>query len=111
MVQTRTDQCRKRKYNIPLPLHQNFAFLFIIVTNRKDPSTHEVSYRMAVDFRMINGQLEYWSYPLMRIDGIFSKLDSPKLIPTSKVRSSYYNITVSEDGRKYTAFTTEYGKY
>ena len=27
------------------------------------------------------------------------------------VRSSYYNITVAEDGRKYTIFTREYGKF
>ena len=72
----------------------------------KDPSTNEIWYRMVDDFRNIHYQLEYWSFPLMRIDRIFSKLFS-----TLDVRSCYYNITVAEHSRKYTAFPTEYGKY
>ena len=59
----------------------------------------------------MNEQLEYWSYPLMCIDRIFSKLNGSKLFSTLDVRSGYYNITIAEDSRQYTAFTTEYGKY
>ena len=66
---------------------------------------------MGVDFRKIHEQLEYWSYPFMRIDRIFSKLHRTKLFSTLDVRSGYNNITMVEHGRKYTAFTTEYGKY
>ena len=64
-------------------------------------STHEVTYRMVVDFTKINKQLEYWSYPLMKINKIFSNLDVIKLFSTLNVKSGYYNITVAEDGRKY----------
>ena len=56
-------------------------------------------------------QLEFWSYPLMRIGRIFSKLHRAKLFSTFDVGSSCWNITVAKDSRKYTAFTTEYGKY
>ena len=40
----------------------------------------------------------------------FSKLLGSKLFSTLDDSSNYYNITVAEDSRKYTAFTTEYGK-
>ena len=47
----------------------------------------------------------------MCIDRIFSKLNGSKLFSTLDVRSGYFNITIAEDSRQYTAFTTEYGKY
>ena len=47
----------------------------------------------------------------MSIDRIFSKLLEAELSSTLDVSSSYYNITAAEDNTKYTAFTTEYGKY
>ena len=42
---------------------------------------------------------------------IFSKLHGVSLFLTLNIRCGYYNITVAEDSRKYTAFTTEYGTY
>ena len=47
----------------------------------------------------------------MCIDRIFSKLNGSKLFSALDVRSGYYNITIAEDSRQYTAFTTEYRKY
>ena len=47
---------------------------------------------MVVDFRKINEQIEYWSYPLMTIEQIFSKLHGARLITTFDVRSRYYKI-------------------
>ena len=59
----------------------------------------------------MNEQLEYWSYLLMSIDKNISKLTGSKIFSTFDVRSGYYNITIVEDSRQYTTFTTEYGKY
>ena len=39
------------------------------------------------------------------------KIPWHKLFSTLDVRSDYYNINVAEGSHKYTAFTTEYGKY
>ena len=89
----------------------DFASQVIIAHKKKDPTTHEITFKMVVGFRKMNEQLEYWSYPLMCIDIIFSKLNGSKLFSTLAVRSRYYNITIAEDSRQYTAFTTEYGKY
>ena len=47
----------------------------------------------------------------MRIDRIFPKLYGAKLVSTLGVTSGYYNITIAENSRKHTAFSTEYGKY
>ena len=66
---------------------------------------------MVVYFKKIIGQLQYWSYPLMRIERIFSKLYGAKLSSIFGVISGYYNITMDENSRKYTAITTEDGKY
>ena len=38
-----------------------FASPIIIVPKKKDPTTNEIAYRMVIDFRKINEQLEYWS--------------------------------------------------
>ena len=67
---------------------------------------------MVVDFRKINEYLKCWSYPLIIIDRIFSKIycTKLKLFSTLDFRSGY-NITVVKDSQKYTDFTTEYGKY
>ena len=45
----------------------NLTCPIIIVPKKKEPTT---TYRMVVDFRQISQKLEYWSYPLMRIDWI-----------------------------------------
>ena len=89
----------------------NFASPVIIVPKRKDLTTHEITYRMVVDFRKMNEQLEYCSYLLMCTDRILSKLNGSKLFSTLDVTSGCYNITIAENSRQYTAFTTEYGKY
>ena len=99
------------KTGIISPSTSNFASLLIIAHKKKDPITHEITYRMVVDFRNVNEQLEYLSFPLVHIDRIFSKLNGSKLFSTLDVRSGYYNITIAEESRQYTAFTTEYGKY
>ena len=66
---------------------------------------------MVVDLRKINELLGYWSHTLMRFERIYFKLHATLLFPTLDARSSYYNVTVTTDSRKYTAFRTEYGKY
>ena len=99
------------KVGIISPCTSNFASLGIIVPKKKDPTRHKITCRMVVDFRKINEQLEYWSYPLICIYRIFSKLNGTKLLSTLDVRSGYCDIAIAEDNRQYTAFNTEYGKY
>ena len=78
------------------PSTSNFASPAIIVPKKNDPSIHEVTYRMVIDFRKINKQPKYWSYPLMRKDRIFSKVLGTKLISTLDIQSAYYNISMSK---------------
>ena len=47
----------------------------------------------------------------MRIDRIFSKLYGAKLFSTFDLKCCYYYITIDENSRTYTEFTTKYGKY
>ena len=82
-----------------------------MVPKRKNPTTKEIFYRMVASFMKINEQLEYWYYHLIRIHRIFSKLHDEKLFCTLDIRSSYYNIMVAKDSRKYTTFTIKYKKY
>ena len=86
--------------SLPIP---NFISPVIIVPKKKYPSTHEIAFKMVIDFRKINEQLIYWSYPLMRIDRFFFlKIAWSKII---------LDITLPEDSMKYIAFITEYSKY
>ena len=75
------------KAGIMSPSTSKFASLVIIVPKKKDPTTHEITYMMVVDFRKMNEELGYWSYPLMHIDRIFSKLNGSKLYLALDVRS------------------------
>ena len=86
----------------------NFSSHSIIFPKKKDPSTHEVTHKMAVEFMKINKELEYWSYSLMRTD---KKIHCAKLSSTLDVRSSSHIITVAKDCRKYTALTNQYVQY
>ena len=106
--QERADWLRKRRHYIQST--SNFASTIVIVAKKKDPST-PVIYRMVLDFRKINEQITYWSYPLMWIDRILSECHGTKLFFTLDVRFSYYNITVAKCSHKCTAFTTKYGRY
>ena len=60
------------KAGIISPSTSNFTSPVIIVPKKEDPTTCEIMYRMVVDIRKKNEQLEYWSHPLMCIDRIFS---------------------------------------
>ena len=70
------NRCTKNRASYDL-LPQIFITI-IIVQKKKVSSSQEVIYRMVVDFRMINEQTKYWSYPLTRIDIIISKCNSTK---------------------------------
>ena len=91
------------KSGIISPLISNFF-------PKKDPSIYEIPYRMAVDFRKIKCITSILILPDNRDSQNFLKLHEAKLFSTLDARSGYY-ITVAEDSRKYTMFTTEYGKY
>ena len=99
MSKTRIDRPRKSQRNITFyaKLHNPV----IIVPKKKDLMTNKISYRMVVYFRMINEQLRYCSYPLIGVDRIFLKLHGAKLFTTLDVRSSYYNIMVAKEDRKF----------
>ena len=77
-----------QKTGIIFPSTSGFTSSVIIGLKKKDPSTHEVTYRMVVDFRKSNEQLEYWPFPLMRIQRIFSKLHGTNVCSTLDVRFS-----------------------
>ena len=46
----------------------------------------------------------------MRIERIFVKGHGTKLFSTLDIRSGYYNITVAENGKRYTTSITGYSK-
>ena len=48
------------------PIYLQIYFLCYNSTKENDPSTHEITYSIIVDFMKISEKLEYWSYPLIR---------------------------------------------
>ena len=66
---------------------------------------------MVVNFRKWMKNSIIGPIPLWGLHRISSKLYSTKLFPTINMRSGYYNITVTEDNRKYTVFTIECRNY
>ncbi|GKT33668.1 hypothetical protein ADUPG1_002584, partial [Aduncisulcus paluster] len=68
-------------------------------------------YRLCVDFRKLNEEIIPIRYPLPRIDDLLSHLVGAEYFTTLDLQHGYHQIPVSEDCRKYTAFTTPLGLY
>lgn len=66
--------------------------------------------KMCIDYRKLNSVTIKDRYPLPRIDDQLDKLHNRKYY-TLDLRSGYYQISVTEDSRKFTAFVTSAGNY
>ena len=69
------------------------------------------SYRLIIDLRLLNAQVEKSSWPIPRISEILDKLHGCSWFSSIDLADGFHQIGVSEESRKYTAFVTEDGLY
>ena len=72
----------------------------IVMVKKKDNS-----FRMCVDFRKLNAVTAKDSYPLPFVSATLDKLKGAKFLSTIDVKSAFWQVPISRDSRKYTAFT------
>jgi hypothetical protein len=69
------------------------------------------SIRVCVDYRKLNNVTVKDSYPLPRIEDLFSRLSQAKIFTTLDLASGYYQVRMKQESRQYTAFSCEFGFY
>lgn len=72
----------------------------VLLVPKKDGSQ-----RFCVDFRKLNAVTEKDAYPLPYINSILSKLSSAKYLTSLDIESAFWQISLDEDSKQYTAFT------
>lgn len=78
----------------------------VILVKKKDGSD-----RLCVDYRSLNKIIERDTYPLPLIEDQIDKLGKAKFYISIDMKNGFYQIPVSKDSSKYTAFSTPDGHY
>ena len=87
------------------PTHSYWAAPSILV-KKKDGS-----YRLVVDYRGLNKQIEKTSWPLPRINDVIDSLDGNCFFSSIDLRSGYFQMALNEELQNVTAFVTPMGLY
>lgn len=78
----------------------------VVMVPKKDGS-----FRMAVDYRLLNTKTVKDRYPMPDIEWCLNKLSGAEVFITVDLYSGYYQIPVAEDSQECTAFSTRDGHY
>ena len=87
------------------PTHSYWAAPSILV-KKKDGS-----YRLVVDYRGLNKQIEKTSWPLPRINDVIDSLDGNCYISNIDLTSEYFQMALHEESQNVTVFVTPMGLY
>ena len=77
-----------------------------ILVKKKDGS-----YRLVVDYRGLNKQIEKTSWPLPRINDVIGSLDGNCYFFNIDLTSGYFQMALDEESQNVTAFVTPMGLY
>lgn len=88
-----------RKSNSP------WAFPIVVVLNKDE------SVRLTVDYRDLNKHVTTDPFPMPSIDGVLNKIGDCKTLSKIDLTKSFWQIPLTENCRKYTAFVTEEGHF
>lgn len=83
----------------------------LIVPKKKDPVTGLQKFRMVIDYRKLNEQIEDDKFPLPNINDIFDMLGGASYFSCIDLSQGYYQVELDPQGRPCTAFSTENGHY
>nr|GFB57901.1 putative reverse transcriptase domain-containing protein [Tanacetum cinerariifolium] len=69
------------------------------------------SFRMCIDYRVLNKLTVKNRYPMPRINDLFDQLQGSSVYSKIDLRSGYHQLRVREEDIPKTAFRTRYGHY
>lgn len=83
----------------------------ILVPKPPDPITQERRWRMVVDFRRLNENIEKDSYPIPNIEETLHNLHEAKYFSTLDWYMGFYQMPIREEDKQVTAFSANNRKY
>lgn len=83
----------------------------ILLVPKKTASGEEQKWRLVVDFRKLNENVEDDKFPLPNITEILDSLSGSVYFSHLDLQQGYYQVSLAPDSRKCTAFTTSTGQY
>lgn len=89
----------------------NYAFPLIMVKKKRLNPNEEQTYRLCVDFRLLNEITYPSTYQLPKIEDILHSLAGSKYYSTFDLHSSFYQLRLHEDDIKYATFTCDFGEF
>jgi hypothetical protein len=78
----------------------------VVLARKKDGT-----YRLCLDFRAVNQRTVMTPFPLPNVGTIFERLQGSKHFCKLDLASGFLQIPLSQESRKFTAFSTENGHY
>lgn len=76
----------------------------ILLVPKKSDSTGDKKWRLVVDYRKLNNQIEDDKFPLPDITEILDSLSGSIYFTHLDLHQGYYNVNLDENSRKFTAF-------
>ena len=114
-IHTQGDEIQKQvnkmlRDNIIEPSVSSYNSPILLVLKKAD-SNKSKQWRLVVDFRMLNKRVLADKFPLPRIDAILDQLGRAKFFSVLDLQAGFHQISLDENYRKYTAFSTQSGHY
>lgn len=83
----------------------------ILLVPKKATETGNKNWRLVIDYRKLNEQIQDDRFPLPNIVEILDSLSGAVYFSHLDLSNSYYQVILSEDSRKVTSFCTNAGQY
>lgn len=83
----------------------------ILLVPKKNEEGTDKQWRLVVDFRKVNDTILDDKFPLPNIIDILDSLSNSIYFSHCDLQQAYYQVSLSPDSRKVTAFTTDTGQY
>ena len=121
-----TTPVRKMPYSVPLAYRDKFKAELDKMTqdNLIEPSNSDYAspciiipkkdkdeIRIVIDYRSLNSKLVKDREPNNNVQSIFAWIPKCRYYSAIDLKNGFYQIPLSEESRKYTAFTTEFGLF
>ncbi|XP_078581557.1 uncharacterized protein LOC144864980 [Branchiostoma floridae x Branchiostoma japonicum] len=101
----RTELQKMEQMGVIEPSNSDWASPVVLVP-KKDGSV-----RFCVDFRKVNAISRFDAYPIPRIDEMLDKLGKAKYITKMDLSRGYWQVPLTEESKRKTAFVTAFGLY
>ncbi|GKA73924.1 putative reverse transcriptase domain-containing protein [Tanacetum coccineum] len=87
------------------------ALYRLALSEMKELSKKDGSFRMCIDYRVLNKLTVKNHYPLLRIDDLFDQLQGSSVYSKTDLRSGYHQLRIKEEDIPITTFRTQYGHF